>query len=408
MSEQTYDLVEPLEANIFRTEFLDDPRPVYHAMRERSPVLWSSLIPPGQWIVTRHSDAMAVLRDGRLGKQDYWDQMASDRGGLDSDVIRVLRTWMSQIDPPDHGRIRSLFTRTFVPSSIERLKPRIEAIVDGLLDDMERAWPADFMTAVAFPLPAIVICEMLGVPPEDRDQFKRWSLDLTHVFDPFVGEETLQRSYEAIVAFRTYLGKLIAQRLVAPQADLLSELVQAHHAEGKLSDEELMANTIFMVWAGHETTMSLLGNGLLTLLRHPDVYASLRDDSDASEAIVEECLRHEGPIRITSRIALEDLEVGGKAITAGQMVVVMGAAANCDPQIFDDPDRFVVSRRPNRHLGFGGGIHFCLGAPLARAEVQIAFRRIAERFPTLQLVPESATWATSLFLRRLERLEVTC
>lgn len=405
----TTDLVEPVELNLFRPEFTDDPRPVYHRLREMGAIRWTEAVPPGCWLVTGYDEAYRLLRDARLGKSGYWDQLGAGRGGATSEPLQVIRTWLSQIDPPDHMRIRGAFGRSFTPRAVERLRVRITEIIDELLDPFCAAGGGDFVAEFAFPLPAMVIADILGVPRADVELFKQWSLDLSALFDVFVSEENTGRAHQAIVEFQDYASERIAECRRDPGTGLLSALVAANEA-GEIDEHELRANVVFTVWAGHETTMALLGTGLLTLLRHPEVWAELRAEPALVSGAVEECMRYESPLRITSRIATEDLEVGGAAIRADQMVVVMGAAANHDPSAFPDPDRFDPRRAGAPHVGFGGGIHFCMGAPLVRVEAEQAFARILERMPELTLRATepgwSPDWSSEVFLRRLNTLEV--
>jgi cytochrome P450 len=396
--------MSPLD--IFSPEYLDNPRPVYDHLRSTSPLVWSELPPPGCWIVTSHAAASDVLRDPRFGKSGYWDQVAADRGGENS-ALTVIRRWMSQLDAPDHTRVRRAFGRTFLPRQVDLMRPRVERVVDDLLDGLLAAPEPefDFMAAFAFPLPAIVICEVLGIPPSDREAFKLWSVDLARIFDVTVEHESLRRSEDAVTKFRDYFTGLIARNDRSGD-DLLTSLIRACEEDGAISEAELTANLTLLVWAGHETTMNLLGNGLFTLLRQRERYVRLVANPDTAPDIVEEVLRYEGPLRTTSRFAREDVHVHGTEVRSGQMLVVLPQAANADPAVFSDPATFDPSRADNRlHLAFGAGIHFCLGAPLARLEGDVAFRKLARRLPELELAGKP-DWGVNLFLRGLESLPV--
>ncbi|MGW2279229.1 cytochrome P450 [Streptomyces sp. NPDC001770] len=402
------ELLQPLERNLFTPAFLDDPRPLLHRMREEEPVRWSDAFPPGgYWLVTRYEDADRVLRDPRFGKSDYWDQVGDARGGVESETVQVLRSWMSQLDPPDHTRVRKAFGRTFLPRMVERLRPRVEELVDELLDGLAAEPEFDVIADLAFTLPVIVICEMLGVPAADRGRFKDWSTDLARVFDVDLGDESLERSRSAVLAFRDYLRVLVEQRRAEPRDDILTHLVKLHDDQEGITEHELLSNVTLLVWAGHETTMNLIGNGVLTLLRHPDALARLRADLALAPQVVEEILRFEGPLRTTARIALEDVTLADRTIRAGQMTVIIAQAANGDPARFENPDVFEIGRPNSRsHLAFGGGIHFCLGAPLARLEAEALFSRLFVRFPRLALAEDTPRWNVNLFLRGLEALHV--
>ncbi len=441
--------ISPLE--IFSPAYLDNPRPVYDHLRATAPLVWSELPPPGCWIVTSHAAASDVLRDPRFGKSGYWDQVAADRGGENS-ALTVIRQWMSQLDAPDHTRVRRAFGRTFLPRQVDLMRPRVERVVDDLLDDIvaaavpEAAGPEatepevaglevaglevaglevaglevaglevaglevaepefDFMAAFAFPLPAIVICEVLGIPPSDRAAFKLWSADLARIFDVTVDRESLRRSEDAVTKFRDYFTDLIARNDRSGD-DLLTNLIRACEEDAAISEAELTANLTLLVWAGHETTMNLLGNGLLTLLRRRERYVRLVADPATAPEIVEEVLRYEGPLRTTSRFAREDVHLHGTDVRSGQMLVVLPQAANADPAVFSDPATFDPRRTDGRsHLAFGSGVHFCLGAPLARLEGDVAFRKLARRLPELELAGEP-DWGVNLFLRGLESLPV--
>ncbi|MQY03729.1 cytochrome P450 [Actinomadura macrotermitis] len=399
------ELIEPLELNIFRPEFLDDPRPIYTRLRERAPIQWSDAFPPGFWLVTAHAPAAEILRDPRFGKSEFWASVGG-RGEHDAAAFQVVRRWMSQLDPPDHTQVRKVFGRTFMPRMVELLRPRVEEIVAELLDGIEGP-EVDFVEAFAFPLPIIVICEILGVPAQDRDDFKKWSADLARLFDLDLTPESLERSQSAVLNFSEYLLRLVRARRADPRDDVLTMLVKAHD-EQQISEDDMVANAILLVWAGHETTMNLLANGVLTLLRHPAQAAEFTArPAELAERLTEEVLRFEGPLRTTARVAQEDLEIAGVPISKGQTVIILPQAANSDPAVFPDPHAFRLDReQPRAHHTFGGGIHFCLGAPLARLEGEIAFRRFFERFPNARLTGEAPQWSPNLFLRGLSRLPI--
>jgi pimeloyl-[acyl-carrier protein] synthase len=403
------EFVDPLVLNIFRPEFLDCPWPVYDALRERGgPVAWSDFPAPGCWVVTGHRAALQTLRDPRFGKAGYWDQVAADRGGSDSETMRVIRSWMSQLDPPHHARVRRAFGKGFLPRTIESWRPRVAAVVAELLDRLADEDEFDLIAEFAFPLPAIVICELLGVPPEDRGRFRDWSGDLARIFDVDVSAETLCRSHDAVLAFRDYFQHLVKVRRAEPGDDLLDRLIRVHDEEGGISEEELLANATLLVWAGHETTMNLIANAMLALLRHPHAYARLAAAHGLAGAVVEEALRHQGPIRTTSRVALEDVEIAGQHISKGQMVVVVPQAANSDPAVYTDGCAFDLDRAAGpAHVAFGSGIHYCLGAPLARIEAELALGSLAARMPDLRLAGSAPDWGVNLFLRNQKTLRVT-
>jgi cytochrome P450 len=403
---QQPELIEPLELNIFRPEFLDNPRPILRLLRERDPILWSEAFPPGYWLVTKYEYGAEILRDSRFGKSDFW-QTVGGRTGADSEAIRSVRRWMSQLDPPDHTQVRRAFGKTFLPRMVAMLRPRIEELVDHLIDDFDGP-QIDLIEAFAFQLPIIVICEILGVPAADRAEFKDWSTELARLFDADLTPESLARSHQAVFNFGDYLRKLVVERRRSPRDDVLSMLIQAHDEQGAISESDIVANATLLVWAGHETTMNLIGNGVLALLRHPDVKAQFLADPEGRAAkVVEEVLRYEGPLRITARVAFEEVEIGGCTIAKGETAIVIPQALNSDPDAYPDPESFRIDRdTPKQHHTFGGGIHFCLGAPLARLEGEIAFRRLFERYPNMRLVDAAPAWSSNLFLRGLEKLPI--
>ncbi len=398
-------LISPFE--IFLPAYLDNPRPAYDMLRSASPLIWSELPAPGCWIVTSHAAASDVLRDPRFGKAGYWDQIAADRGGENS-AFAVIRLWMSQLDGADHMRVRGAFGRTFLPRRVEMMRPRVEHVVRELLDEIIAAGEPefDFMSRFAFPLPAIVICAVLGIPPQDREVFRSWSADLARIFDVTVDSESLRRSEDAVKRFQEYFADRVA-RSDRSGDDLLTSLIRACEEEHAITREELTANLTLLVWAGHETTMNLLGNGLLTLLRRRERYERLVACPAAAPGIVEEVLRYEGPLRTTSRFAREDIHLHGTDVRGGQLVVVLSQAANADPAVVAEPAAFDPDRTDGRsHLAFGSGIHFCLGASLARLEGDVAFRELARRLPDLELATTEPDWGVNMFLRGLNSLPV--
>ncbi len=313
-------------------------------------------------------------------------------------------------DPPDHTRLRGLVNKAFTPRVVEMLRPRIQQIVDGLLDAADGAGAMDLIEDFAYPIPVIVICEMLGVPVEDRERFKKWGLDIARGLDAIwlpPDSEVTQRSMASRRALSDYFRALIAERRTAPRNDLLSALIAAEEAGDKLSEEELLATCILLLVAGHETTVNLIGNGTLALLRHPDQLRLLRENPGLIGSAVEELLRFDGPVQRTARIPSEDVTIRGCTIAKGEMVMPFIGAADRDPAQFPDPDRLDIARGDNRHIAFGWGIHFCLGAPLARVEGQIAINTLVQRLPKLSLATDKPEFRQSLTLRGLSALPVS-
>jgi cytochrome P450 len=382
--------------------FVADPYPTYQRLRAEDPVHHS---PMGFWVLTRYEDVVAALRDPRLAKEAIAAFVAARFGA----PVPAMGLSMLDRDPPDHTRLRSLVSKAFTPRVVEGLRPRIQQIVDGLLAGVRDAGTMDLIEEFAYPIPVNVICEMLGVPVEDHERFKGWSLDIARGLDSILlptDSEVPKRSAAARTGLAEYFRELIARRRAAPRADLLSALIAAEEAGDKLSENELLATCILLLIAGHETTVNLIGNGTLALLRHPDQLRRLRDNPALIGTAIEELLRFDGPVQRTARIPSEDVVINGRKIPKGEMVMPFIGAADRDPAQFPEPDRLDIGRIDNRHIAFGWGIHFCLGAPLARVEGQIAINTLVQRLPDLALATESPEFRQSLTLRGLKSLPV--
>lgn len=398
-----------VEFNPFNPEFRLNPYPFYHRLRTVDPVHWSDIA--NRWVLTRHADCIAVLRDAtRFSADPYkWDafeEFLQAQGGGDSPLLRMQTNWMLMKDPPDHTRLRTIVTKAFTPRVAEGMRPRIQAIVDALLDKMQAAGKMDVIADFAYPLPTVVICEMLGVPVEDQEQFKTWTRDLARSLDPIVTPEIIEAANQATVSFYSYFRALIAKRRQNLQNDLLSGLIAAEEAGDRLNEEELVATAILLLGAGHETTMNLIGNGMLALLRHPEELARLKVAPVIMPSAVEEFLRYDGSVQMTARNTLVDVEIGGKTIPKGHQAIILLGAANRDPEVFPDPDRLDITRKDNKHIVFSYGIHHCLGAPLARVEAQVAFATLLRRMPNLRLATEDLEWRETVTLRGLKSLPV--
>jgi cytochrome P450 len=384
-------------------EFIADPYPTYRRLRTEDPVHHSPL---GFWVLTRYEDVVASLRDPRFAKEPMIAAVAA-RLGIAPTGIGIS---MLDRDPPDHTRLRGLASKAFTPRVVEALRPRIQEIVDGLLDGVADAHSMDLIEQFAYPIPVNVICEMLGVPVADHERFKGWSLDLARGLDSIMlgpDSEVAKRSWQAREGLSSYFRGLIAERRTSPRADLLSALIAAEEAGDTLSEPELLAMCILLLVAGHETTVNLIGNGMLALLRHPDQLRLLREQPDLIVTAVEELLRFDGPVQRTARTPTEDVTLGGRMIPKGEIVMPFIGAADRDPAQFRDPERLDITRTENRHIAFGLGIHFCLGAPLARIEGQIAISTLLKRFPKLALAVEKPEHRHSLTLRGLVSLPVS-
>ena len=384
-------------------EFLADPYPTYHRLRAEDPVYQSPL---GFWVLTRYDDVSAVLRDPRFIKEPLAALVAARFG---AEVPRGVGLSMLDRDPPDHTRLRGLVSKAFTPRVVDGLRSRIQQIVDELITRVQAAGSMDVIEEFAYPIPVNVICEMLGVPLADHERFKGWSLDIARGLDSIwlpPDSEVPRRSAASRHAINDYFRGLIAQRRASPRGDLLSALIAAEEAGDKLNEEELLATCILLLIAGHETTVNLIGNGVLALLRNPGELERLRATPGLITNAVEELLRYVGPVQRTARVASAPATIGGRTIAKGEMVMPFIGAADRDPSQFPDPDRLDLTRADNRHIAFGWGIHFCLGAPLARVEGQIAIDALVRRLPRLELMTDAPEYRQSLTLRGLKTLPV--
>ncbi len=380
---------------------LRDPYPMYARFRERDPVHASRLI--AGWALFRYADATAVLRDPRFSADERNSKnFALQRrqlvaaGALDADD--PIEQSMLRMDAPDHTRLRGLVSKGFLPRAVERLRPRVEALVKELCDAMHGRDTVDVIEALAYPLPVIVISELIGVPAEDRARFKRWSDEVVRSLG-FSSLDDVRRSRVAGKELRAYFEGVAARRRDEPRDDLISALLAAEEQGDRLSQSEVFSTLNLLLVAGNETTTNLIANGLHALLRHRDQLELLRGDPDLIPTAVEELLRFDSPVQATSRIALEDVEIGGRRVRRGQEVIVTLGSANRDPEQFEAPDRLDVTRKDNRHLSFGHGAHYCLGAPLARLEAQIAFRALLERYPRMTLATDALEYRRNFILR---------
>jgi cytochrome P450 len=392
---------------LFSHDMAQDPYPIYHRLRAADPVHWSEKF--NAWILTRYDDVAAGLNDLRLSS----DRTALLQEMAGSKELEPFFAFLSQrmifADPPKHARLRGLVSKAFTPHAVEAMRPHIQQLVDGLLDAVQGRGHMDLIRDFAFPLPATVITELLGVPPEDREQLKTWSDDFVVFFSTHpanVTREQYQKALQSMRAMTSYFRAAVAHVRGGPRDCLLKMMELAEEQGDRLSEEELVANANLLLVAGHETTTHLIGNGMLALLRHPDQLQKLKDNPGLIPGAIEEFLRYVGPVQFTHRLAREDVPLGGKTIRRGQFVFLFLAAANRDPAHFPDPDRLDVTRAPEKHVAFGLGHHFCLGAPLARLEAQIAFPTILRRLPNLRLASEELEYQDNFNLHGLKALPV--
>ena len=395
--------------NPFVPEVHANPYPLYRQLRSEDPVHWSDLFEG--WVLSRYEDVVFVLEDDRFSadrrqaRNRFLQQIVQRQEELQGPFARA-RTMLTA-DPPEHTRLRGLVSKAFTPRAVQALRPRIQEIVDELLGGVIESGRMDVIRDLAYPLPVIVIAEMLGVSPADRDQFKKWSDEIAATTGgPLVPSEVLERARRSAVELADYFGVVIEERRREPRDDLISALIAAEEKGHVLSQDDLMATLILLLVAGNETTTNLIGNGMLALLRHPDQMQELREAPSLIQTAVEELLRYDGPVQATGRVAMEDLEIGGKQIEKGQFVLTLLAAADRDPAQFPNPDELDITRRENRHVAFGYGIHFCVGAPLARLEGQSAISTLLQRIPSLRLETDDLQWGGSFILRGLKSLPV--
>jgi cytochrome P450 len=395
-----------LGPRLFGPRMLANPYPYYARLRRADPVHWAAQF--GGWVLTRYADVTALLRSPDVSS----DRVASARqrfGPQFCGLDEVREHSMLNADPPRHTRLRLLVNKAFTPRTVEGLATFIKKFVDDVLGAAAARGRMDLMADLAFPLPATVIAEMLGVPPQDRDRFKKWSDQTTAAIGNLpsnLSPEVVRKAVRAMAELVSYLRGIIAQRRAEPRDDLLSALVKAQEEGDRLSDAELLGNSVLLLNAGHETTTNLIGNGTLALLRHPDQWRRLRDDPELIPTAVEELLRYDSPVQFTSRILKADMELGGKSLRAGQVVLLLLGAANRDPEQFSDPDRLDVGRPDNKHVAFGLGPHFCLGAPLARLEGRIVLEALLRRMPDLRLDGPTPRYRQNFNLRGVETLPV--
>ncbi|WP_059105910.1 cytochrome P450 family protein [Shouchella shacheensis] len=389
------------EPKLFTEAFTKDPYPTYARLRETEPV-YRTLFPDGQygWLITRYEDAIDALKDLRFIKD--FSKLAG--GNMDHEGIFTHN--MLFADPPDHKRLRGLVQKAFTPKMIAGMRERIQAIADELLDETEGGDQLNLIDNFAFPLPIIVISEMLGVPTEDRDKFRLWSNSLIEGSN---GEHAADMALH-MEEFVQYLGKRFASVRENPGQDLISQLIMAEDEGDQLTERELYGVVSLLIIAGHETTVNLIGNTVLSLLEHPDELSRLQENPELIHTAIEESLRFNGPVEFsTSRWAREDLEFKGHTMKKGDLVIIALNSANHDREQFDDPDVFDIAREKSPHLAFGKGIHFCLGAPLARLEGEIAINTLLRRYPHMKLRgdKEELEWRPGMVVRGLKELPLS-
>ncbi len=399
-----------LEFDLFSPDFKQDPFTTFAQMRDETPI-YAHVSPNGSttWYVTRYDDVLTVLRDNDRFVKDIRHTMLPEErpsSGRHSSIQQRINENMLFSDPPDHTRLRALVTQAFTPRRVEKMQDQVQQIADDLLDQVALQGKMDVIADYALPLPVIVICEMLGIPKADRDMVSTWSQSIISPGSRGLNYRERKRQMRAFVA---YLGEMFARRNLDPQDDLVTALVQAEEDGERLTDAELSSMVALLLVTGHETTVNLIGNGVLALLQNPDQLQLLMENEDLLGTAVEELLRFDGPVETsTTRWVRRDCEFMGQQLKRGDIMRVVLASANRDTAHFDNPDELNVTRQNNKHLAFGHGIHYCLGAPLARLEGKIAIKTLFDRFPQTRLFvsPDQLQWRSGVLFRGLEAFPV--
>ncbi|MBN3526552.1 cytochrome P450 family protein [Paenibacillus apiarius] len=395
-----------LPVNPFSSDFKDKAYSLYEQLRMQDPV-HKTVMPNGNtaWIVSRYEDAASALKNERL-KKNLFQFVGPEETGVPASRMDLLFRHMLNSDPPDHTRLRSLVQKAFTPRMIENMRGRVQEISDWLIDQVETQGSMELIRDYAYPLPLIVICDMLGLPNEERDQFRTWSHAMVSAFNY---PEKYKQITSEIDEFTSYIKVLIQRCRLDPQEDLLSLLTQAESEGSKLSEHELVSMIFLLIVAGHETTVNLIGNGTFALLQHRDQLEALRGNPALIHSAIEELLRFMGPVEFaTNRWVGEDFEWGGKTIAKGDVVLIALASANRDPEYFLHPERLDITRGNNHHIAFGTGIHHCLGAPLARMEGRIAIDTLLRRLSNMKLAvaPDRLKWQPTFIMRGFTALPV--
>ncbi|MFE7761790.1 cytochrome P450 [Streptomyces sp. NPDC057438] len=389
-------------------DFVADPYPAYAELRDRGRVQYFE--PTNQWLVPHHADVSALLRDRRLGRTYQHRFTHEDFGRVappaEHEPFHTLNDHgMLDLEPPDHTRIRRLVSKAFTPRTVERLKPYVEGLAGELVAGLVEAGGGDLLTDVAEPLPVAVIAEMLGVPDSDRDQLRPWSADICGMYELSPSQETAKRAVRASVEFSEFLRELIAHRRAEPGEDLISGLIAAHDEGDRLTEQEMISTCVLLLNAGHEATVNATVNGWWALFRNPEQLAALRADHSLVPGAVEELMRYDTPLQLFERWVLDDIEIDGTTVPRGAEIAMLFGSANHDPAVFTAPEKLDLTRTENPHISFSAGIHYCIGAPLARIELAASMTALLEKAPTLTLTTEP-TRKPNFVIRGLDGLSV--
>ena len=390
-------------------DFYTNPYPVYARLRNEDPVHWSATL--GCWLVTRYEDVLAGLRDRRLSSAKMPAFTRSLAPSVQAEIgpyVEYLGYFLGLSDPPDHSRLRKLANKAFTPSVVEAMRPQILQIVDSLIDNLADSSEFDVIQSFAYPLPALVISAVIGLPPSNLEMFKRWSDDLV----AFIGGSRADagramRGSDSMNQMIAYYRPIVEERRIRPEADLISALLAAEDDGDTLSERELLATCVTLLAGGHETTTNLIANGLLALMTNPDQLTLMQSAPELIPTAIEEFLRYDAPVQRAERVARQDFYLGERLIAGGDRVLLMIGSANRDESQFVNPDWLDVTRSPNRHLAFGFGTHFCIGSPLARLEAEIAFGALLRRMPRLRLQGSVLQWHESVGNRGMRSLPVS-
>tara|TARA_Y100000814_G_scaffold292459_1_gene271118 strand:+ start:503 stop:1732 length:1230 start_codon:yes stop_codon:yes gene_type:complete len=399
-----------IDDEVLRSDRVENPHAYFRLMREQAPVHWNEKY--RAWFIHRYDDVTEALRDSRFSSariQPALDRLSPEQRDERRPTYDILMDWLVFRDPPDHTRLRKLVSRAFTPRSVESWRLRANQVVDETLRELADQDSVDLITDFAYPIPAVVIAEIMGVPPNDRDIFKEWSDSvMVLVFGARGLEDRRLKAQHGLMELASYLGGLVKFHRTHSEENIIADLIAAQEGDDRLSDQEIVANLVLFLFGGHETTTNLIGNGVNALLGNPEQLEKYRRNPDGlTKPMVEEILRYDGPSKMEVRTIAEDLSMRGQTLRKGDMAYLVQHAANRDPEQFDNPDLFDIEREPNHHIGFGFGIHFCLGAALARLEGSIALERLLTCYP--QIAPDSNNphWIPTMLSRGMENFPVS-